>query len=37
MPRRFQAAQHRILTYDRQTGIATWEGQPIGANNPIPD
>jgi arylsulfatase A-like enzyme len=28
---------HRILTYDPQTGAVTWEGQPVGPSDPIPD
>jgi len=28
---------HRILTYDPKTGVAVWEGKPIGPNDPIPE
>jgi arylsulfatase A-like enzyme len=28
---------HRVLTYDPETGKATWEGKPIGAEDPIPE
>lgn len=29
-------SRHRVLTYDRATGAAVWEGAPIGAGDPIP-
>jgi arylsulfatase A-like enzyme len=27
----------RVLTYDPQTGAVTWEGRPVGAEDPIPE
>jgi arylsulfatase A-like enzyme len=27
----------RVLTYDAKTGAVTWEGNPVGADDPIPD
>src|SRR5262249_53489213 len=27
----------RVLTYDAVTGAVTWEGQPIGPHDPIPE
>ena len=27
----------RVLTYDQKTGAVTWEGQPIGKDDPIPN
>lgn len=30
-------SRHRVLTYDRETGVATWEGEEIGADDPIPE
>ncbi len=27
----------RILTYDAATGAVTWQGNPVGKNDPIPD
>ncbi len=29
-------SRHRVLTYDPATGATTWEGAPIGANDPVP-
>jgi hypothetical protein len=29
-------SRDRVLTYDRTTGTATWEGVPIGADDPVP-
>ncbi|MEX2171091.1 MAG: sulfatase [Pirellulales bacterium] len=29
-------SKHRVLTYDRATDTANWEGQPIGRDDPIP-
>jgi arylsulfatase A-like enzyme len=27
---------HRVLTYDPKTGQVTWEGKPVGKDDPIP-
>ncbi|HAK94192.1 MAG TPA: choline-sulfatase [Planctomycetes bacterium] len=29
-------SRHRVLTYDRTTGAAVWEGAPVGAEDPVP-
>jgi choline-sulfatase len=28
---------HRVLTYDPQSGVVTWEGAPVRPGDPIPD
>jgi arylsulfatase A-like enzyme len=30
-------SKSRVLTYDAATGAVTWEGQPVGPNDPIPE
>ncbi len=30
-------SRHRVLRYDPETGVATWEGEVIGEDDPIPE
>ncbi len=30
-------SKHRILTYDPGSGAVNWEGQPVGAEEPVPE
>lgn len=30
-------SKHRVLTYDPATGHVTWEGEPVGPHDPIPE
>lgn len=31
-----EGSAHRVLTYDKDTDVATWEGKPIRRSDPIP-